>query len=204
MVRKRISLAVLLLACTPLAGAQRGGGAHGFPTTAFGNRGRYPGYGRAIFFADPFFYDDYPYSSLTSPPAPPQIVVIQSTPSGDPQPAPKIEPLLIELQGGQYVRVGEASSQRANSERREAGTLAANNPLAPAVLIYRDGHSEQVADYAIIDGVMYARGNYWQNGYWNKPIQISALNLSATIQANREHGVNFVLPSGPYEVVTRP
>jgi len=52
--------------------------------------------------------------------------------------------------------------------------------------------------------VIYARGNYWQDGYWTKNIEISALNLPATIQVNQDNGVRFTLPAGPSEVVTRP
>jgi len=61
-----------------------------------------------------------------------------------------------------------------------------------------------VTDYAIVAGVIYARGDYWQNGYWTKQIRLSLLNIPATIQANQEQGVKFVLPSAPNEVVTRP
>jgi hypothetical protein len=52
--------------------------------------------------------------------------------------------------------------------------------------------------------VMYARGDYWRDGYWTKNIQLSALNISATLKTNQDHGVKFVLPAGPNEVVTRP
>jgi hypothetical protein len=72
------------------------------------------------------------------------------------------------------------------------------------VLIYRDGHSEQVPEYAIVKGVIYTRGDYWRNGQWTKTIQMLALNIPATIQANQKQGVRFVLPAGPNEVVTRP
>jgi hypothetical protein len=76
--------------------------------------------------------------------------------------------------------------------------------LAPTVLIFRDGHREQVPEYAIVGGTIYASGDYWQSGHWTKSIQLSALNIAATIQANHEAGVRFTLPSAPNEVVTRP
>jgi hypothetical protein len=128
---------------------------------------------------------------------------------------------MIELQGDRYVRIGEGASQHENAVAAADSSAAAPQvstvatrasaparmqamPLQPATLIYRDGHSEQVQDYAIFGGIIYARGDYWQNGYWTKPIKLSVLNIPATLQTNLEQGVKFVLPSGPNEVVTRP
>src|SRR6266566_2156961 len=34
----------------------------------------------------------------------------------------------------------------------------------PAVLIYRDGHSEEISSYSIIGRVIYAKSDYWTNG----------------------------------------
>ena len=76
--------------------------------------------------------------------------------------------------------------------------------LPAAILIFRDGHSEEVHDYTIADGSLYARGDYYTDGYWNKKIDLSALNLSATIQTNSTRNVRFVIPSSPNEVITRP
>ena len=76
--------------------------------------------------------------------------------------------------------------------------------LPPAVLIFRDGHTEEVRDYAIADGTLYARGDYYTDGYWNKKIDLSALNVAETLQANTKRNVNFVLPTSPNEVITRP
>jgi len=76
--------------------------------------------------------------------------------------------------------------------------------LPPAVLIFRDGHSEEVHDYTIADGVLYARGDFYTDGYWSKKIDLSALNLTATMQTNSTHNLKFVIPSSPNEVITRP
>jgi hypothetical protein len=76
--------------------------------------------------------------------------------------------------------------------------------LQPAVLIYRDGHTESVRDYAITAGKLYARGNYYSDGYWTKTIDLAALNIPATISSNAGHGIDFILPAAPNEVVTRP
>jgi hypothetical protein len=81
---------------------------------------------------------------------------------------------------------------------------ASAHDLPPAVLVFRDGHSEQVRDYAITAGFLYARGDYYTDGYWNKKIDLSTLDLAQTVQANSTRNVNFVLPSSPNEVITRP
>lgn len=127
------------------------------------------------------------------------------------------DPLMIELQNGRYVRVesvavnGEAeplklppNHSRASSASPPMITAAPSQPLPPAVLIFRDGHSEEVRDYTIADGILYARGDYYTDGYWNKKIALATLNLDQTMQANANRSVKFVLPSSPNEVITRP
>jgi hypothetical protein len=76
--------------------------------------------------------------------------------------------------------------------------------LPPALLIFRDGHSEEVRDYTIADGMLYARGDYYTDGYWNKKIDLATLNVPETLQANGTRSVKFILPSSPNEVITRP
>ena len=87
-------------------------------------------------------------------------------------------------------------------------TIAAASPpqhdLPPALLIFRDGHSEEVRDYTIADGILYARGDYYTDGYWTKKIELSTLNVVETLQANTKRNVKFVLPTSPNEVITRP
>jgi len=86
-------------------------------------------------------------------------------------------------------------------------TIAAASPprdLPPALLVFRDGHSEEVRDYTIADGILYARGDYYTDGYWNKKIDLATLNVAETMQANTTRNVRFALPSSPNEVITRP
>ncbi|MFZ0317717.1 MAG: hypothetical protein WAL56_01220 [Candidatus Sulfotelmatobacter sp.] len=127
------------------------------------------------------------------------------------------DPLMIELQNGQYVRVnntaidGEAlplklapDHSQTNSARPPMITAPPSQPLPPAVLVFRDGHTEEVRDYTIADGTLYARGDYYTDGYWNKKINLATLNVPETLQANSTRNVNFVLPSSSNEVITRP
>jgi hypothetical protein len=129
----------------------------------------------------------------------------------EPLPPPS-QPLLIELKGGQYIRV---SGQEPDATEmitpgpalKPGGSLTRAIPsqdLAPAVLVFRDGHREEVAAYTIADSALYAQGNFYTDGSWNRKIDLSSLNLPETIQASRSRGVDFRLPSAPNEVVTRP
>jgi len=120
--------------------------------------------------------------------------------------------LMIELQNGRYVRVNTEDDQSIDGEARElalapekaVSAAPAPHDLPPALLVFRDGHSEEVRDYTIANGILYARGDYYTDGYWNKKIALSTLNVPQTLQANTARNVNFVLPSSPNEVITRP
>ena len=211
-----VALCAMLTVLVPHALAQRGGGHSGFGhgvNVSFGGRPYSHSYGRgAIFLGDPF-YADYPLAPVTIPL---QYVVTQPTTTIEAAPEPKSEPLMIELQGNRYVRFGgtqQSADRGMNSAADYAGAQAnslsvtqrpAQRELAPTVLIFRDGHREQIPEYAIVGSTLYATGNYWQSGQWTKNIQLSALDIPATIQANHASGVNFMLPSAPNEVVTRP
>ena len=86
-----------------------------------------------------------------------------------------------------------------NKNALAAGVLP--HQLAPTVLVYRDGRREQIREYSIADGVLYARSDYYAVGYWNKTIELVALDLPQTVKANQERGVKFVLPDSPNNVV---
>jgi hypothetical protein len=127
------------------------------------------------------------------------------------------DPLMIELQNGRYVRVDNSAANgdalplnltpnraRSSSTTPTITASAPSQTLPPAVLIFHDGHSEEVRDYTIADGMLYARGDYYTDGYWNKKIDLATLNVAETMQANASRSVKFTLPSSPNEVITRP
>jgi len=127
---------------------------------------------------------------------------------------------MIELQNGRYVRLSSTAangevlpqSTQAQSAKlvrpnftRPASNASAQTPALPsATLVFRDGHTEEVRDYAIANGTLYARGDYYTDGYWTKKIDLSALNIPETLQSNAARNVKFVLPKSPNEVITRP
>lgn len=150
---------------------------------------------------------DFSYSDAPSPAtAQPSVIVLQ-IPSANPdkdkeERQPPAEALLIELQGDRYVRV--PNGPPAESARLSAPNQPAAHELAPAVLIFRDGHNEEVRDYTIVAGAIYARGDLYTDGYWTRKIELTALNLPETVKSNQARGVRFLLPNSPNEVITRP
>lgn len=145
----------------------------------------------------------------------PNIIVLQNGAEPAPQrmaePEPKpADPLLIELQGDRYVRVGSKSAGSTGATpaveqaAEPASAHAALAPLPPTVFVYRDGHREESSDYSIISGTIYAHTDYYATGAWSKQIPVTDLDLPASLRANQERGVKLVLPGSPNEVVTRP
>jgi len=192
----------------------------GFPRHHFGF---YPfGYfSSPFFYSDPFFYDDLSSSGYPVAAMPP-VIIMQAPPSPaadfvPDRPASPAQPLVIELQGDRYVRIsGEGDSgaqvidQGSAPPRWPAKSSATPTPaagveeLAPAILIFRDGHREEVSDYTIADGILYARGNYYTDGSWNRKVELSSLNLPETVKSNQSRGVRFQIPTAPNEVIVRP
>jgi len=191
--------------------------------TSFGHAGfHHPNRFGPIYGGFPLWWGDWDDGYPSN--AAPQVVVMQGGQGAAPEPgmhwedAPKSSaPLLIELQGDRYVRISGQSSPEtpAGSTAEPPRTLAEMNAaeavpaqrsaaLAPTVFVFRDGHREESNDYSIVGATIYASSNYWESGSWNTQIPVSELDIPATQRANEDHGVRFVLPSGPNEVVTRP
>lgn len=200
----------------------RAGGRIGFGSQGLGRRGFFPG---SRFFPGwaflPFYPDfDYYYDYDSEPEAmqapPPWAVPAQA--EQPPAPAKPIEPLVIERRGDEWVRIAgySESPAQAQSMKLSAGqappseTTGQNNAgqpapkLPPAVLVFRDGHQEEIQRYTIIGQVIRIREDYWSTGSWTRKVAIADLDLPATLKANRERGGKFSLPSGPNEVVVRP
>ncbi len=207
----RVALIALLAALAPWANAQR---------TSLPISHHHPIHSPAIFFADPS-YSDALYREGSPVASQPPIVILQAAPAPVPDPPSKpTQPLMIELQGDRYVRVSGEESSDAAWKRIDSTTVsriptparsqkpraeiraAAQNPAA--VLVFRDGHREEVSEYTIADGNLYPHGDYYTSGSWNKKIELSALNLSETITTNQSRGIKFQLPSAPNEVIVRP
>jgi hypothetical protein len=184
---------------------------------------------RGFLLGSPWPYTDYdPNDTYVVEGAPSQFVIVQPASVDDSPRKTRPKPLLIEWHGDRYVRFGGAEETAAErgasahpdyaepaltklrtgpptklpmSATQKEPTASQPGERPPAVLVYRDGHREEIPDYAIADGVIYVRGNDWQNGYWTKRIPLSALDPPATMQANQQRGVKFLLPSAPNVVI---
>jgi hypothetical protein len=212
---RRITIA--LLAATvflPLSSAQMRGGRSFVSSHGSGqhyNSHRFPDAG---LLGSPFFYGDYdsnqPYFVEG---APPQIIMMHP-PADDSPKKPKLPPLLIEWRGDRYVRFGgadetETRATAAHPDYAESKTTKPQSESslpktreAPAtILVYRDGHREEISNYAIADGMIYSQVADWQTGYASKPVPLSALDAAATLLANQQRGAKFTLPSASNVVI---
>jgi hypothetical protein len=172
-------------------------------------------YGSLAYLAEPLFANDL-YDSGYPVAAPLPVVIVQGAPAGAaamPETASSpVQPLMIELQGDRYVRVSGDDRTGAEmvdreavlSRGRDSGALRAVQELPPAVLVFRDGHREEVSGYTITDGALYASGDFYRDGSWTKKIELSSLSLPETVKASQERGVEFRLPTAPNEVIVRP
>ncbi|HKS72793.1 MAG TPA: hypothetical protein VJQ82_06310 [Terriglobales bacterium] len=165
------------------------------------------GYG---FFPPDLYADDVAAPSQPTQP----VIVMQAPPAAAPAaeaPAPAPQPLMIELQGDRYVQVSgseDSSAQRIDQPvaRVSAKSTAQQRPQQnpPVLLVFRDGHSEEISSYTIENGILYSAADYYTAGSWNRKIELSLLNLPATVNSNRSRGVAFMLPTAPNEVVVGP
>jgi hypothetical protein len=183
-------------------------------------RGLFPGYLYSDLSGD--YYSDSQYDEqYAEEGASPQVVIMQPAAAENSSRKIKPGPLLIELQGDRYVRFGgaEETDRSGTSAHSEYVESAAAKPIrevsgaqkeraeapsaetTPVVLVFRDGHREEIPDYAIANDMIYAHGASLRNGYWTKQIPLSVLDSAATLHANQERGVKFMLPSGPNVVI---
>ena len=208
----------------PAAHVSASGGAHNGPRGTNGrpspgivfghhhHHGFDNGFNNGVFLGGPFwgspFWDDNGQEVVYEPPpeeaqqpVPLQQRVVQPS-------RPPAEPLMIELQGDRYVRVGgnvgqnQVAQRDYESARGKSGNRSTSLP--PAVLAFRNGTREEVNSYTIVGNTLYESGDYWTQGYWTKKVQLADLDLPETMRLNQERGVPFRLPTAPNDVVTRP
>jgi len=215
---QRVVALVLLLGAPATLGAQRMGFAthfHGRSSGLDGEQFRHfgprAGYPLGRFDLDYADYLDAGYPVASEPP----IIVVQPRQSGSapvPSAAPT-QPLMIELQGDRYVQLsGDQSpgAQMIDSPSESQWSLQssalphASVPASPVILVFRDGHSQEVSTYTIADGVLYAASDYANTGEWTQAIALASLNVPETVAANSSRGLRFPLPTAPNEVIVGP
>ncbi len=176
---------------------------------------------RSSVFLPAFFYPDYDddqYEPIATQ-APPQVIVVQAAPAPAPA-ARSIEPLVLENQGGQWVRISSYGQSPARARSTQPDSAPASSlrsaPAGPkeaatpptkvprAVLVFRDGHKEEVKRYMIKGNIIFTGADYWSTGSWTRKVPVADLDVPATLKLNEERGGKFSLPSGPNEVIIRP
>jgi hypothetical protein len=224
---RTLALPVVLVAAVLLAPSARsqGRGGHAFapPVGARqaqrvgGPRGRgFPGSAFLPFPYYPYYYpeDNSGYWPPAAPANPPYQVVV-APPAQPTPPAPPVQPLLMEERAGQWVRVPTGAELPTAAQGQAASPQTSSSPAAPAVaaqqpvklpsamIVFRDGHMEEVAKYTIQGNILYTSADYWSTGSWTKKIRVADIDVPATLKINEQRGAKFDLPSGPSEIMVR-
>jgi hypothetical protein len=149
-----------------------------------------------------------PVQTFVEPPAQPPV-----------PPPPPADSLLLEFHDGQYVRIptgrhlpslpelmpadsSQAPGMRPGVASQKEAALP-SRALPRAVLVFRDGHREEIERYVIQNNVIYANADYWSTGSWTRRIPTAQLDVPATLRLNQQRGGKFSLPSGPGEIAVR-
>ena len=107
-------------------------------------------------------------------------------------------PTIFDRRGnGRYERerYSERQSSDAQESRPEPPPVAPAAPVSeqpPTVLVFKDGHTVEVMNYAILGSLIYDL----TPGHPRK-IPLADLNLDATAKQNDDRGIDFRLPAGP-------
>jgi len=153
-------------------------------------------YGHGSQYTYPYYPAYYPYYSVTDP-----------TVYGGPlDGAPVADddqymggPTIFDRRGdGQYIRPAapppgpSVSPDRFAADAMPAPEAPPEPPQPDTVLIFKDGHKQQVSNYAIVGANLFDLSN----GRRQK-IALSDLDVDATQKANEDQGIDFRLPSLP-------
>lgn len=105
------------------------------------------------------------------------------------------------VSGGEYARRAPQSDEdyRADLNRERTELEAPQQPVPqqpianepPTVLVFKDGHQQEVANYAIVGATLYELSDGR-----SKRVALTELDLSATVKQNDDRGVEFKLPVG--------
>jgi hypothetical protein len=165
---------------------------------------------RPFYSGFPFYpYYDSDYEPVT-PESPVNVVAAQPEELPVPVASP-VEALILENRDGQWVRIPTGSHLPVSPEylqpqasSKGTGPKEASQPptkLPTAVLVFRDGHQEEVARYVVQGNSLYTSADYWSTGSWTRRIPIAQLDIPASVKLNATRGGKFSLPTRPYEVV---
>ena len=143
-----------------------------------GGHRRPRGWSTPIYYPYPVYsYPVYDTTDYTEPVAPPV--------------APPVQPVQIQIQVEDKrtpVPQPEAAAE-APAPRQQASEPVQQGP--PTILVFLDGHQQEVQNYAIVGKTLYDLGTFVAH-----KIPLADLDLPQTIKVNEDRGVDFTLPNG--------
>jgi hypothetical protein len=185
----------------PRVGVRVGSGFHqsfGTRPTFGGGRGPFFGPRRfrgPVFFSSfspfffgysgyPLYYSDYSYSMVDSYPAYDYYASASNQNSA----------YLVQQQQDIDRLEDEVARLREERESQETApaqppTESESQPSTPTLLVFRDKHTQEVQNYAVVGGTIWIFSEQRAT-----KLPLSWLDIDATIKANDERGVNFRLP----------
>ena len=137
----------------------------------------YPTYYGDSFSSTPDYYPGYDYygSSYSAPAYSAQNDVAQQQQDID-----RLEDEVARLQ---------EQRETAQPEAREAPDVQKESPSEPTLLVFRDKHTQEVENYAIVGGTLWIFSEQRAT-----KLPLSWLDIEATTKANDDRGVNFQVP----------
>lgn len=136
-------------------------------------------------YSYPGYYSDYTEPAEPQPAQPPVTVQIVMPAQPPVQTASDEE----SRYGAHYL------DQREQARRQPAPEAPPSEASAPSdmpltVLVFKDGHRQEVRNYAIVGQTLYA-----MEGFTSHKILIALLDLKATVKVNQDLGLEFNLPA---------
>ncbi len=150
----------------------------GYPGWGFGYAGwgwGYPWWGWSRAYYDTSYYNYYPSDAYSVQP-------YAYPPGGDYSQDNQTQDQIDRL-------TGEVNQLRSQQQSQNSGQSKAAEIHAETVLVYRDGHTENVQNYAIVGKTIWIFSESRA-----RKVAVSELDLPATKRDNEDRGVDFVLP----------
>jgi hypothetical protein len=108
--------------------------------------------------------------------------------SGPSQQAPPADQTLHIIVDSAPQRIAPRDEIADDQPERPAASIPDAKPGVPTTLVFRDGHKQEVTNYAIMGQTLYVFDNR------TKKIALADLDVAATIKANDDEGVEFAVP----------
>jgi hypothetical protein len=140
----------------------------------------YPAYYGGAFYSIPDYYPGYDYygSSYAAPAYSAQNDIAQQQQDID-----RLEDEVARL------RAQRETEQREARDAPGPQTESTSEPYTPTLLVFRDKHTQEVQNYAIVGGTLWIF-----NEQRATKLPLSWLDIEATTKVNDERGVSFAVP----------